>query len=296
MSPGAGRVAGLLAGLSIAVLVWPVAAQKEAAMRVVDRVAGAELSVDALVARMADADVWLIGVAFGAATPPSVPVELFAALASRRPGVTLVFETFERDVQEPFDHFQMGHMPEAEFLAAARPAPEYAHAYKPIVDFAIAREWSMMAANVPRRITAAVAQSGLVALDSLAMGDRQLAAADHACAADRPFPPSATRGPHAAAAWCLENETIAESIAQAHAAGRVGGRRPFVVGLVQGSRLGHLAPLAGDVLKRLPGRAIAQIAVVPVSDLRGVESAANDLAIPRYVAYVRSAPQGSPQR
>ena len=70
-------------------------------------------------------------------------------------------EMFERDAQEPLDHFLMGHVTEADFLAAARPWPRYATDYKPLVDFAIRRGWPVIAANVPRALAAEVARAGL---------------------------------------------------------------------------------------------------------------------------------------
>ena len=290
-SSGARHLAGLLAGVACAVLALPlVAAQGALAVRVVDRVAGVELTIDALVAQVAEADVLLIGAPPGTAATQRVPVGLLEALAARRPNVTMALELFERDVQEPFDHFQMGHMSEAEFLAAARSGPGYQQAYKPIVDLAIAREWSMVAASVPRRIATAVAESGLGALDSLAMADRLLAAAEHACAGGRWGPGTEPGRPYAGAAWCLENETIAESIAQAYAAGAIGGRRSLVVGLVQSNRIGHLAPLPGDILRRLPGRSVSTVGIVPAANSRDVDLVSNDLAIPRYVIYLMPTP------
>ena len=68
---------------------------------------------------------------------------------------------FERDVQEPLDHFLMGHMTEEEFLKASRPWPRYATDYKPLVDFAGSKEWPVVAANVPRPMASEVSKAGL---------------------------------------------------------------------------------------------------------------------------------------
>src|ERR1700752_2573432 len=82
------------------------------------------------------------------------------ALARRGRRVVLSLEMFERDVQEPLENFSMGRMEEAEFLKVSRPWPRYATDYKPLVDFAVAKEWPVVAANVPRPIASEVAKAG----------------------------------------------------------------------------------------------------------------------------------------
>ncbi len=86
-------------------------------------------------------------------------------------------EMFERDVQEPFDHFQMGHTSEEDFLAAGRPWPRYATDYKPLVDFAISKDWPIIASNVPRALASDVAKGGLDALQGQATDEQRWFAA-----------------------------------------------------------------------------------------------------------------------
>jgi hypothetical protein len=290
MRSGARRVAGLLAGIAFATLMPPVAAQRAPPVRVVDRVAGVEVPFDALLAEVGQADVLLLGAMAGAGTTVRIPAQLFQALSDRRGTVTIALEALERDMQEPFDHFQMGHMSGAEFLGTTRPGPGYDGAQQALVGLAIAREWPMVAAGVPRRIANTVAVAGLEALDALTETDRRLVAADHACAGGRLVARTQPDQPHAGAAWCLDNETIAESIAQAYAAGAIGGRRPLVIAVVVGDRIGHLAPLPGDVVRRLPGRSVATLGVVPAAALATLNPVANGLALPRFVIADVSAP------
>ena len=152
--------------------------------------------------------------------------------------MSLALEMFERDAQEPLDHFQMGHTEEAEFLADARPWPRYARDYKPLVDFAIARQWPVVAGNVPRSIAAEVAKDGLTVLAGRTDAERRLFAADLQCAASGDYFQRfvAALGTHGQTlgeasrvryyeSQCLKDETMAESIV-AGSRGRLDWRTP----------------------------------------------------------------------
>jgi hypothetical protein len=191
---------------------------------------------------------------------------------------------FERDVQEPLDHFQMGHMDEAEFLKASRPWPRYGTDYKPLVDFAISKEWPVVAANVPRPIASEVAKGGLDVLKSKSEAERRLFAADLKCPTEgeyfRRF--GEAMGSHPAAdasgdearrtleryyfSQCLKDETMAESIAQTFAATRAAGA-PVIVhyngAFHSDSRLGT----AERTVRRLPNARVIVISMKPVADL-----------------------------
>ena len=60
----------------------------------------------------------------------------------------------------------MGHLSEDEFLKTSRPWPRYATDYKPLVDFAVANQWPVVASNVPRPFASEVSKTGFAALDS----------------------------------------------------------------------------------------------------------------------------------
>jgi uncharacterized iron-regulated protein len=78
----------------------------------------------------------------------------------------VALEMFERDVQPALDrYFALGSggvtaAAEAEFLAAARPWPNYATDYRPIIEFALLSS-EAYASNVPRPIASRVAKEGL---------------------------------------------------------------------------------------------------------------------------------------
>lgn len=263
-------------------------AQAADALRVVDRVEGRAIPFDDLASGFADVDVLLVGGQPGQPATHRAEVRLFEALSAGRTTGALALEAFDRQAQDPLDHLQMGHLDDAAFLAdVRRPWVEYVRDYKPTVDRAIAREWGVVAAGMPRPVAMAVAATGLATLDALAAGERSLVAATHDCGDVRHPGVEQLPGPYSNVALCLESETLAESIAQAHAAGALGGGKPLVIALVQEWRLGHLTRLAGDVMRRLPGHSVETLAIVVVPDVEAVAVARDDLAIPRLAVYIQ---------
>jgi uncharacterized iron-regulated protein len=102
-------------------------------------------------------------------------------IGRRRAKVVLSLEMFERDVQPKLDDYLAGKIDEAEFLKTARPWPRYATDYRPLVEFAKAKGWPVIAANVPRRLASLVGRKGLPAVDSLSATDRGYVAVQLAC-------------------------------------------------------------------------------------------------------------------
>lgn len=102
----------------------------------------------------------------------------------RTEGLVLALEMFERDVQATLDSYLDGSISEADFLANSRPWPNYGSDYRPMLEFAKANGWPVVAGNVPRRIASQVARAGLGALDSLPSVDRPFVAAEHSCPRD----------------------------------------------------------------------------------------------------------------
>jgi uncharacterized iron-regulated protein len=195
-------------------------------------------------------------------------------------------EMFERDAQEPFDHFQMGHTSEEDFLAAARPWPRYATDYKPLVDFAISKNWPIVASNVPRSFASDVAKGGLEVLQSKSTDEQKWFAHDLKCPTDdeyfRRF--ADAMGDHPAApgsgdasiaatrqtlertyfAQCLKDETMGESIASAYAIGAAGGKSPLVIHFNGAFHSDFGLGTADRAKRRLPGKRIIVVTVLPV--------------------------------
>jgi uncharacterized iron-regulated protein len=94
--------------------------------------------------------------------------DFYAALAERvlelaaehdRP-VSLSLEMFERDSQDLLDGYLAGRLTEEQFLAAARPWPDYARHYRPLVEAFRRAGGAVIAANVPRRVAARIGREG----------------------------------------------------------------------------------------------------------------------------------------
>src|SRR4029453_5084128 len=95
-------------------------------------------------------------------------------LSRRREPVTVSLEMFERDVQPVVDRYLAGAITEAQFLQEGRPWPRYATDYRGLVELAKKEGWTVVAANVPRRLASEVAKSGQSALDRLTPDERAM--------------------------------------------------------------------------------------------------------------------------
>jgi hypothetical protein len=155
-----------------------------------------------------------------------------------------------------------------------------------------------VAANVPRRIAADVAKVGKPAVDSLNSTDRPLAAADLQCPHDAYFNRFAEQmGGHQASsgssgdttteryywAQCVKDETMAESIATAFT--KLEGR-PGVVVHVTGAFHSEYGEGTGErVRRRLAGRRVAAVSIMPVENLDSIVPQSSDLRRADYLVY-----------
>jgi uncharacterized iron-regulated protein len=200
----------------------------------------------------------------------------------------LSLEMFERDVQEPIEHFLMGHLSEEEFLSETRPWPAYATDYKPLVDLAVLNNWPVVAASPPRSLAAEVARDGLFVLSTRPPGERSWFADDVRCPTDDayferfrdamarhelvgsavdPEPQSLERY---YLAQCVKDETMAESIAQVRRAGG-GNRAPALIVHLNGAFHSDFGVgVVQRVRRRLPVARVAVVTILPVTSLDGV--------------------------
>jgi uncharacterized iron-regulated protein len=213
--------------------------------------------------------------------------------------VVVSLEMFERDVQGAVDAYLAGGVGEEETLKAARPWPRYATDYRPIVELAKAHGWPVVAANVPRRIASAVARSGAPAIRELAEADRAFVAADVQCPLDGYYDrfvtsmgshPTPDQDPEAQKAmaeryyWsqCVKDETMAESIATVVA------RRTTPGPVVHYDGAFHSDFGQGTVertRRRLPGKRMIVISMLPVASLDALSPAGEDLKRADYLVY-----------
>jgi len=207
-------------------------------------------------------------------------------IGRRHPQVVLSLEMFERDVQAKLDDYLAGRTDEADLLKNSRPWPKYATDYRPMVEFAKAKGWPVIAANVPRRIASLVGRRGLAGLDSLSAADRGYAAVQLECPRDKYFErftesmgDMSGHGQKISAdevkamvsrfyeAQCVKDETMAEAIAAARA------KWPdAVIVHVTGAFHSDFAQGTTErVARRAPGVRIAVASFVPAEDLDTVD-------------------------
>lgn len=207
--------------------------------RVTDSRTGTAIEWSALVDSLAGADGVFLGEQHDDASTHRLELAVLEGLAARGRDVTLALEMFERDVQPLLDRYMAGQVSEEEFRAGSRPWPNYETDYRPLVEFARARGWPVVASNIPRPIASAVGREGLSMIDTLAAEQRYFVAADLSCPDDayrrKFFDAMAGMGGHGGAdsaaaiamlqrfyeAQCVKDETMGESVAAAFAPGRI---------------------------------------------------------------------------
>jgi len=293
----------LALSLAAAGLGGTLAAQSYVPQRVFDSAHGAFSDFEAMAAQLSTADVVFVGEQHDDPNTHRLELAVLEALSRRVPRLVVSLEMFERDVQEPLDHFGMGHMAEDEFLKVSRPWPRYATDYKPLVDLAVAREWPLVAANVPRAIASEVSKGGLDVLKDMTAADRKLFAAELQCPTNDEYfkrfgeamgshPAPDAAGDEARRtmeryyfAQCVKDETMAESIAQASSAARTGTSKTVVVHFNGAFHSDFSQGTAARVKRRLPDAKVVVISVKPVADLDGVAPTNDDKRVGDFVIY-----------
>jgi uncharacterized iron-regulated protein len=280
-----------------------VAAQSYVPNRVFDSTRGTFSDFEAMAADLARAEVVFVGEQHDDRNTHRLELAVLEALARRGRSVVLSLEMFERDVQEPLDHFLMGHLEEAEFLKDARPWPRYATDYKPLVDFAVTKDWPVVAANVPRPIASEVSKGGLEVLQAKTDADRALFARDLVCPTDDEYferfakvmggHPTPGASPEDARrtteryyfSQCVKDETMAESIAGAHAVAASAPARPVIVHFNGAFHSDYGLGTAARVKRRLPTARIVVISVKPIGNLDAIATVDDDKRLGDYVVY-----------
>lgn len=188
---------------------------------------------EAMLADLARADVVFIGEQHDDPGTHRLEVAILEGIARRRSNVIVALEMFERDVQQQVNDYLIGKISEQDFLKNSRPWPRYATDYKPLIEFAKAKGWKVIAGNVPRRYASQVGKSGLSAAEKLPEAERGFLARQFSCPSDNYFkrfteamgghPGDSKEAPKMDPAMiermyqaqCVKDETMAESIAAA---------------------------------------------------------------------------------
>ncbi len=266
----------------IATTAVGVSAQSYTPQRVFDSARGQLSDFESMMAALAKADIVFVGEQHDDPNTHRLERAILEGLARRRGDVIVSLEMFERDVQGRLDQFRLGQLAEADFLAASRPWPRYATDYKPLVDFAVAHQWPVIAANIPRPFASEISKTGLDVLVGKPASERAWFAADWQCPTDdeyyRRF--KEVMGTHAGAAevdrfyasQCLKDETMAESISLgwSAAASAKPGTRPVVVHYNGAFHSDYGLGTASRVRRRLPAAHTVVVSMVPLADLDAI--------------------------
>ena len=265
--------------------------------RVYDTHQRAFTDFESMLGELAAADVIFVGEQHDDPNTHRLELAILEGLHRRGVPVAVSLEMFERDTQGVLDQFLAGSRSEEAFLKDARPWPRYATDYRPIVDLAKANGWPVIAANVPRRHATDVAKRGLRAVEQLSTSERPNAAKEFECPRDAYFDRfTAAMAEHPAPgteqiaadeqraradryyeSQCVKDETMAESIAT------VTGRHVVHFNGAFHSDFGH--GTAERTRRRLPGRRVLIVSILPVADLNALTPAGDDLSRADYLVY-----------
>ena len=271
--------------------------------RVFDSDRRAFTDFESMLAELSYADVVLVGEQHDDPNTHRLELAILDGLARRRGNIILSLEMFERDVQRVLDDYLADRITEDEFLKASRPWPRYRTDYRPLVEFAKRRNWTVVAANVPRPLASAVSKAGLAHLESVAAEERANVALDLRCPFDDYFDrfdetmnahpmPGAEQQPAGQKrqmterfyfAQCVKDETMAESIAAAFR--NAAQPRPLVVHFNGAFHSDYGWGTAARVERRLRRKKLAVVSMLPVTDLDRVAPSKDDRRLGRYLVY-----------
>jgi uncharacterized iron-regulated protein len=267
--------------------------------RVYDTQRKAFADFEVMLADVATGDIVFVGEQHDDPNTHRLELAILEGLKRRNVAPIVSLEMFERDVRPALNAYLTGAAGEEETLKSTRPWPRYATDYRPLVELAKAERWPVVAANVPRRIAAAVAKGGKDAIAQLPPDDRALVARDLECPLDDYFDRFAkSMGSHPAPdqkpeeqramteryywSQCVKDETMAESIAEAVQARASPGLLVHYNGAFHSD---FALGTAARTRRRLPGKRVIVISMLPVESLDALNPSGEDLARADYLVY-----------
>jgi len=273
------------------------------AARLLDAASGAEVDVAAIADALVRRDVVFFGEQHDSADAHARELELAEELFARRPDLVLSFEMFERDRQGFLDDYLAGRLDEAQLLAQARPWPNYAEAYKPLIEFAKEHHLPVVAACLPWSIAVAFGKSHgdpprspFVARDWSAPADAYRARFVEVVK-DRVKPDDASGAAKSIAKFdplermyrsqCLRDDTMAESIADALT--RFRHRRPLVLHFCGAFHSDYAQGTVARVIQRAPSVSIGIVTTIEADD-PAQSDAKKESARANYVLFVPKPP------
>ena len=139
---------------------------------------GQPADFDQMMQELAQADVVLFGEQHNDALAHWLELQVAKDLLRlKKPGQLVIgMEMFERDVQPLVAQYAAGTLADTALERQARPWPNYATDYRPLLQFARENHVPIIGTNAPRPFAKAVAQRSLTALDKLPAAERALLA------------------------------------------------------------------------------------------------------------------------
>lgn len=226
---------------------------------------------------------------------------LLTELHARRGNLVIAMEMFERDTQTALLQYLGGMMDEATFLAQARPWPDYARDYRPVIEFAKANGLVVLAANAPRKLASQVAKEGAaavagnpdVARETTAPEDDYWEAFLEAMKGHPGASPQMLANMYAA--QCLKDDTMAESITDHLQKRRAAGDRPLVVLVCGRMHSDHGRGTVARIKSRMPDLDIRVLSAETVADVAsGIYSSPRSIGSYVVVAPETPAPAAGP--
>ncbi|MEO6235437.1 MAG: ChaN family lipoprotein [Vicinamibacterales bacterium] len=268
----------------------PLVAAAYVPQRVFDTRQKAFGDFESMLADLTRADAVFVGEQHDDPNTHRLELAIVEGLVRRGVAVVIAMEMFERDVQGTLDQYAAGTITEEQFLKDARPWPRYATDYRPLIEFARAHHLPVLASNVPKRIAAELSKSGLSALQGLG-ADRRLAARQPECPTTGTYFDrfAAAMGEHAGAtsnfyfAQCVKDETMGESVGDAFQ--NTIAKRVTIVHVNGAFHSDFGSGTAASARRRLPGRRVAVVSVLPVPQLDALEPEGDDLSRADYLVF-----------
>lgn len=237
------------------------------------------VSVAAAADELVRADVIVLGEDHESGPVHRMHHELLAALHARRPELVIAMEMFERDVQQQVLLYLNGLIDEGDFRASARPWPNYASDYRPVIEFARQNRLIVLAANAPRPLAKQAAEQGVASV----LGDHDVAR--ETTAPEDDYYDAFVEAMHGHvgaggdgamqrlyAAQCLKDDTMAETIvdhlqASAKDVLAAAAKRPLVVLICGRMHSDHGRGVVARIKSRLPGADVRVLSSELVTDL-----------------------------
>jgi len=250
---------------------------------------------ESMLADLARADAVFVGEQHDDMNTHRLELAILEGLTRRGVPVVLAMEMFERDVQPVMERYASGSLSEEEFVKQSRPWPRYATDYRPLIEFARAHKLPIVASNTPHRIASDVGKTGMSVIDALNSTDRVFVARDSTCPKSGSYYDRfiEAMGGHEGSnpnfyfAQCLKDETMGEAVANAF---RSASDRVTVVHINGAFHSDFGEGTAESARRRMPGRRIAVVSMLPVDDLDTEKPDDDDLKRADYLVFTVAGP------